>query len=900
MSGSSSKARSYRFGPFLLDTVDGVLSRNGIRLKLQDLPYRLLLMLVERPGEVISREEVRQRLWPENTFVEFDNSLGVAIRKVRESLNDDADSPHYVETVPRRGYRFVAPVSVVDGAASAAQDQAQDQPPLRRASDISAPAMAAGTPAGSRPGRSYWAIALLVVLLVGGAIAWFRSVPRRGSSKAEAGSFSPPVRVRRSVAVLGFRNLAGRTEDNWLSPALAEMLNTELGEGGGLRMVSGEDVARAKRELPLTDEDSLAKATLERLRNNPGAEVVVLGSYTSLPGEAGKRIRLDIRAQDTVRGDTIAEQAFTGSEEDLFELATQAGKALRQSLGVGSISAEGTNEVRASLPSSAQAMRLYAEGRTKLWAFDFLGAKDVLVKAVNADPNYALAHSGLSEAWWHLGYHVKARTEIQKALELSTHLPQEERLQIEGQYRVAIADWPKAIESYQTLFRLFPDSVNYGIRLASVQMQVKPADALHTLDTLRHLPPPSGDDARIDLKEAQALLSTDSVKAREVAKRGIAKALSQGSHSAAEWGYGVLCENGTTIGDTEAISDCESALASSIAAKDIDGAAMMRTDLAALHFQMGDLARSEQMFREAIREFQKVGNTGGVAASESNLGTARFSQGDLVQAKTLLEEAIPEYQALEDKEGVALALNNLGDLARQSGKLDVAEATYQQARATAREIDNQSAIAYVLTGLGDVLTDRGDLAGARKSYDESLALRNKAGEKQYAAQTQVLLARVSIEEGHAAEADASLQKCLEQFHQEKQADDELEASAVLVQALLAEGKYADAKKVVDSNAALAAKSQNRYGRLQFDLADARVRVASDHPESARPLIEHTLQDARLHGYVGIELEVLLARAELEKKAGHAAAAQAQFSALEKTARSKGFGLTASKAQKARG
>src|SRR5271157_2405681 len=104
----------YRFGPFELDPGSGVLSRNGNRVKLQDLPCRLLVMLVERPGSIVSREEVRQRLWPQNTFLEFDNSLGVAVRKVRDALGDDAETPRYVETVPRRGYRFLVPVERLD------------------------------------------------------------------------------------------------------------------------------------------------------------------------------------------------------------------------------------------------------------------------------------------------------------------------------------------------------------------------------------------------------------------------------------------------------------------------------------------------------------------------------------------------------------------------------------------------------------------------------------------------------------------------------------------------------------------------------------------------------------------------------------------------------------------
>src|SRR5271169_1104980 len=112
MPGLVPKGTRYRFGPFELNSGEESLARNGTLVKIQDLPYRLLLMLVERPGEIVTREEVRQRLWPENTFVEFDNSLGVAVRKVRESLNDNAEAPNYVATIPRRGYRFVAPVTV--------------------------------------------------------------------------------------------------------------------------------------------------------------------------------------------------------------------------------------------------------------------------------------------------------------------------------------------------------------------------------------------------------------------------------------------------------------------------------------------------------------------------------------------------------------------------------------------------------------------------------------------------------------------------------------------------------------------------------------------------------------------------------------------------------------------
>jgi len=879
MPGVSPKRPRYRFGPFELDPAEGTLSRNGTRVRLQDLPYRLLVMLVERPGEIITREEVRQRLWPENTFVEFDNSLGVAIRKIRDSLADDAEAPRYVETIPRRGYRFLAPVTV------------QDQPAEK----------VTGRVAASARLRSHsWVVAALVLVLVGGAVSWFRSAPRHPSTKAEAGSVAPPVRVRRSVAVLGFRNLPGRPEDNWLSPVFAEMLNTELAAGGGLRMVSGEDVARAKRELPLTDEDSLAKATLERLRSTAHADVVVLGSYTLLPNPGGNRIRLDVRLQDTARGDTIAEEAVTGDENNLFELATQAGARLRQSLGVSPISTEGANAARATVPANQEAVRFYTEGLTKLWAFDYMQARDLLLKAVAADPNFPLTHAALADAWDHLGYGSKSRAEAERALALSEHMPEEERLLIEGQYRYTLQDWPRAVETYRKLFNQFPDNLDYGLRLSTVQRWVTPADSLRTLAALRQLPPPAGDDPRIDLNEAQAWINQDAVKAQAAAKHAIEKGVAQGSHLLVGRAYGILCQtlaNGSSTEET--IHSCENARQAYAAAGDHDNEARTLSDFAALYYQLGDLARAEAMFREAARVFREVGDLEGVATTSNNLGDVFLMRGNLSEAKKLLEQSIPNYQAIESKNGLALVLNDLGDLSRLKGDLETAQTTYQQAKATAREIDDKRTVAYVLTGVGDLLTDRGDLAAARKSYEESLAMRNQAGEKQAADETQVALAQLAIEEGHAADAEAAMRPCKQQFHQEQQADDELTAGAVLAQALLAQGKYAEAQKEVEGDESLAAKSQNRFTRLQFDLTAARVKSGSSHPESSRAQLERILQDAHAHGFLGVEFEARLALAELERKMGHNAAAQIQFGSLERSAHAKGFGLIARKASAAR-
>jgi DNA-binding winged helix-turn-helix (wHTH) protein/tetratricopeptide (TPR) repeat protein len=884
MPGRSPRVGRYRFGPFDLDPEEGTLARKGISVRLQDLPFRLLLMLVERPGEIVTREEMRL-LWPENTFVEFDKSLGVAIGKIRESLNDQADAPRYIATVPRRGYQFVAPVTI-EGQEETPAATAPPTPPLRP----------------SRPQRLYWLIAGLGLLAMVGGVA----LRLRGRLPVVAGNLSAgavaPLHVRRSVAVLGFRNLAGRQQDAWLSLVFSEMLNTELGTHGDLRMVSGEDVDRAKRELPLTADDSLGKATLERLRANPGADYVVLGSYTLIQAHAGTRIRLELRLQETAGGETIAEEAITGKESDLFALAAEAGDRLRQKLSLLPNSAGDTSAARLALPSNQLAARLYTEGRAKLWEFDTLGARDLLLKAVAADPNFPLSHSALSEAWYHLGYDVRARAEAQRARELAPMLPQDDRLLIEGQYWRAVRNWPRAVQSYQALFQLYPDNLDYGLLLASTQMVTSGPRALETLARLRRLPPPATDDARIDLTEASAWTRQDLVKAQAAARTAISKGKVQGSQVIVETGYAFLCEQGVVLGVSvdDSISYCELARQSAVVTRDPDGEAMMATNLAALYYQRGQLSRSAEMFRAAIKQFQQVGDADGVATAMSDLGTNLVVTGNLSEAKPLLQGSIAPYQKVEDKEGLALSLNELGDLARESGNLQEAETTYQKARANAEEIQDKNAQAYVFSSLGDVLADRGELQAARAAYEKSLALRIQIGETQLAGEDQVALALLAIEAGQGAQVESSLRQWKQRFHQEKETDDELAAGTALSRALLEQGREGEALTEIKSSQEIAAKSQNVLVRLQYQLAFARVLLASDHPETARPEVVSALQVARQHNLVGLELEAMLLQADLEQRSAHKGLAGQQLARLERLARDKGFGLIARKAVSLRG
>src|SRR5262249_17639430 len=337
-------------------------------------------------------------------------------------------------------------------------------------------------------------VALLVsVFLAIGAVR----LRQNGVSHDRHLAASSPVKVRRTLAVFGFKNLSNHRDKAWLSTALAEMLTTELAAGETLRTLSGEDVARAKADLSLSNTDGYSRDTLLRLREDSGADLVATGSYMDLASRSGAQIRVDLRIQDARTGETIASVSEVGTESELFQLISHAGSDLRPKIGVGEVSAVDLASVRASYPSTPEAARVYAEGSEKLRLYDAIGAKALLEKAVAADPKYPLAHSALAMAWVALGYDAEAGESAKTAFELSGNLSREERLLVEGDYREVSKQWPLAIDIYRTLFSFFPDNLEFGIRLAAAQSSGgKPQDALNTLKSLRKLPPPLGEDPR--------------------------------------------------------------------------------------------------------------------------------------------------------------------------------------------------------------------------------------------------------------------------------------------------------------------------------------------------------------------------------------------------------------------
>ena len=345
---------------------------------------------------------------------------------------------------------------------------------------------------------------VIVVLMVGAFSYWYfrEKPPQQVATKT--------VSRRRTVAVLNFKNSTSRSEAAWLSTALPEMLTTELAAGEQLRTITGDEVAQMKMDLSLPDSDMLSAQALSEVGKALGADLVVLGSYVDL---TGGKLRVDFHLQDVAAGETLISVKQTGDESNLFDLVSRAGIQLREKCNAGQINLHDEAAVRAALPSTPEASKLYAEGLAKLRVNDAIAARDLLQKAVAADPNHTLAYSALAAAWTLLGYDEKARLSAKSAYDLSGPLSREDHLLTEARYRETSKEWDNAAENYRTLFGFFPDNLEYGLLLARAQTRGgKGKEALATVESLRKLPPPAGDDSRIELAASDAWRSMGDFK----------------------------------------------------------------------------------------------------------------------------------------------------------------------------------------------------------------------------------------------------------------------------------------------------------------------------------------------------------------------------------------------------
>jgi TolB-like protein/DNA-binding winged helix-turn-helix (wHTH) protein/tetratricopeptide (TPR) repeat protein len=423
-----SNPRTVVFGDFTIDLRSKELRRNGIRLKLPGQPFAVLAMLVEHPGEVVTREELRARLWQKETFVDFDHSLNVALNKLRETLCDSAEQPRFIETVPRTGYRFIAPVNVVTLAATetAADSRARAAPvEITRELKLASALADVRQASGRRTRRYAAALALILLCSVGVYIA------RRASHRAAA---APPPKIM--LAVLPFENLTGDPANEYFSDGLTEELITQLAElqANRLGVIARTSVMSYKH----------GDRNIARVGSQLGVQYILEGTLraSSVPGEpaprspgqkSSGRVRITAQLIDVHDQTHLWARDYDRDLGDVLTLEREVcGEVARE------IQLRMTSEQGASLTGSRrvdpEAHELYLRGlfnRNKLTPEALKKSIDYFNSAIQKDPSYAEAYAGLANGYRLLMNALppdevlpKARTAAEKALALDPNLAQ--------------------------------------------------------------------------------------------------------------------------------------------------------------------------------------------------------------------------------------------------------------------------------------------------------------------------------------------------------------------------------------------------------------------------------------------------------------------------------------------
>jgi TolB-like protein/DNA-binding winged helix-turn-helix (wHTH) protein/Tfp pilus assembly protein PilF len=387
-----------RFGQFEVCFESGELRKSGLRIRVQQLPMKMLQILVERPGQVVTREELRQRVWVGESFGDFDQAVNIAIGKLRNALGDSAESPRYIETLPKRGYRFIAEVAVIEPSPT----------------QVSEPAHEDSSPTDSEQGGRWWsthrvsiASALVLSLTVFGI--WLsRSLGRS------------PISIR-SIAVLPLDNFSGDPSQDYFADGMTDELITNLAQIKALRVISRTSVMIYKG----------AHKPLPEIARELDVDAVVEGSVV----RSGDQIRITAQLIQAPTDKHLWAESYQGNLRDTLSLQRRVASAVADQIRI-----EVTPQEQAALKRveavDPDAYEDYLKGRyfwNERTTEGLKKAIDYFDQAIGKDPNYAQAYSGLADSYALLGdwqyaemtpkeAMPRAKTAAMKAVELDDNL----------------------------------------------------------------------------------------------------------------------------------------------------------------------------------------------------------------------------------------------------------------------------------------------------------------------------------------------------------------------------------------------------------------------------------------------------------------------------------------------
>lgn len=463
--GPSPERRVVRFGLFEADFEQRILTKAGLRVRLQEQPFQVLAMLLERPGELVTREQIRQRLWPADTFVEFDGGLNTATKKLRAALGDLADNPRFIETIPRRGYRFLAPVTTQASVPQTDPARPHEISPSDSESKIESTATevvgavdaenvpaagvdraTAGTETRSKRRVSMLALtscvlcAAVLVVLSWGAV-------REGWSSRGA-------RKKISLAVLPLEDLSPDHSEGYLSEGLTDELITDLAKIPGFRIISRTSAMQYKG----------THKPLPQIGRELNVDALVEGTVL----RSGSRVRVRVQLIQASTDEHLWAEAYERDVNDVLALQSDVARSIAVQI---KLELTPQQQLPVSVPRTVNfdAYSAYLKGRyewNKRTAEDLKKSIEYFQESIEKDSGYAEAHEGLAEAYSVLpDYDVmkpeesypKARVEALKALELDQTLS-EAHATLATVKEELEWDWPGAERELQMALELGPAS----------------------------------------------------------------------------------------------------------------------------------------------------------------------------------------------------------------------------------------------------------------------------------------------------------------------------------------------------------------------------------------------------------------------------------------------------------
>src|SRR6266446_705527 len=391
--------RNVRFGVFEADMEAGELRKHGLRLKLSEQPFQILAMLVARPGEVVSREVLRERLWPSDTFVDFDHGLNNAVMRLREVLGDSSDNPRFVETIPRRGYRFIAhveesflaPPAVVHESGA---NQVVIGTPATPPESTTAPPKGDSHPLSQRRVALSVVAALVLTLVAAAAARYFIT---RNSNSVMAGKQTT------SLVVLPLENLSDDQEQDYFADGMTDELIANLAKIRSLRVISRSTAMAYKH----------TRKPLSEIASELHVDAVVEGTVLRVD----KRVRITAELVQVSTDHHLWADTYESQIGDVLALQNRVSSAIVNEIRIN-LTPEDKQRLAKNPSVSPEAYEDYLKGRyywNKRSGDGFAKAIRYFENATRRDPQYALAYAGLADCYGIIGATIYGRLPASEA-----------------------------------------------------------------------------------------------------------------------------------------------------------------------------------------------------------------------------------------------------------------------------------------------------------------------------------------------------------------------------------------------------------------------------------------------------------------------------------------------------